>query len=208
MKKEVIILAKSLKLNGCCIAGIEKETGNWIRPVSNALRGEIPYYDAILKGINLEVAPLDSVIIDFIKYNPTDVQKENYLYNSNFTWEKIEKVLLSDVLRRHGYDKVEYIFDDTNNYITEINSGRSLLLLKVNEPKIFIKTFKKQTIQLNFKYRNREYKYFRITDPEVRRVYSSYKDGTYPLDKEVVVVFSLTNKWEDGKYYKLVAKIF
>lgn len=86
MKKQVAILTKSFKHNNYCIAGIDCETGEWIRLVSNdkdtegaALRKDVTYSD----GTEVEV--LDIVDVNLIQPIPTIAQSENWLYDSKFT---------------------------------------------------------------------------------------------------------------------------
>ncbi len=51
MKKEIIILTKSDKRAGYCIAGIDKKTGEWIRVISSnnstehAVPGDVLFCD-------------------------------------------------------------------------------------------------------------------------------------------------------------------
>lgn len=212
MEKEIIILAKSSKHGEYCIAGIDTKTGEWIRPISNNLvhEGSVPLEDITYENGN-ELQILDKVKIKFTLHSPTKSQPENYIYDSSSYWVKTGNATIEDVVKMRGYDDVEKVFYNTGKEVLEreINGGPSLLLLRVNNPYIFIKTFENQKVQLNFEYNNCNYSYFKISDPQVKRYYASKCDGSHDHREYLDVVFSLTDKHiESGKYYKMVAQIF
>lgn len=212
MEKEIIILAKSSKHGEFCIAGVDTKTGEWIRPISNNLanEGSVPLEDITYEdGTELQI--LDKVKIQFTSHSPTRAQPENYKYNSDYYWLKTGSATIEDVVRMRGYDNVEKVFYNTGKDVAEreINGGPSLLLLRVNHPYIFIKTFENQKVQLNFEYNNFNYSYFKISDSEVKQYYANKCDGCHDRREYLDVVFSLTDKHiESGKYYKMVAQIF
>ena len=49
MRREIIILTKSDKVAGYCVAGVDRNTGEWIRVVSSnaATEHAVPYEDLI-----------------------------------------------------------------------------------------------------------------------------------------------------------------
>jgi len=88
MKKEIIILTKSAKINGFCVAGVDISNGEWIRLVSDDANGEgavsrndLTYED----GIQAEI--FDLVAVECMPA-ATEAQSENYLYNRRYYWEK------------------------------------------------------------------------------------------------------------------------
>lgn len=212
IQKEIIVLAKSSKHSEYCIAGIDTTTGEWVRPVSDNISSEgavpleqITYQD----GSELQV--LDIVSIQFIKPVPTKSQPENYLYDPDHCWVKTGHATIEEVIQKRGYDDVEEIFYNTDKVVSEeeIDYSPSLLLLRVENPKIYIKTFESQKIDLNFKYRNTWYNFFRISDIQIKQQYTDKEDGKYSCGISRIVVLSLTGKYEgSGKYYKMVAHIF
>ncbi|TJX12703.1 hypothetical protein E9840_12260 [Tissierella creatinini] len=212
MLKEIIILAKSIKRGGYCIAGLDTETGEWIRPISDNIitEGAVPKMDTILSNRE-ELKIFDKVIIELVSHSPTKAQPENYVYDSSVAWEKTGTSSLRQVLEFRGYDKVNKIFYNTEKSVSEEEVGGqpSLLLLNVNNPSILIKTFEKKKIQFNFEYNGCSYNFFQVGDELVRSKYMNRVDGKYPYNDNVDVVFSLTDKYSNtGRYYKMVAQLF
>ena len=211
MEKKIIILTKSKKHSGYCVAGIDYETGEWIRLVSSDLEteGAVPCEDLqCSNGETLEV--YDIIMCRLLRKCGTIVQPENCLYDETVKWKKVGKSNLDEVIKIHGYDSVEYVFEneDTKLPADWIFSGNpSLCLLKVKDASIWVKTFEDKKISLNFTYDDVRYKYMSISQIDLMNYYRNKTDDSYPLGT-VTVVFSLTDKYYwNGKYYKVVAQI-
>lgn len=210
MKKEIIILTKSDKRAGYCIAGIDKKTGEWIRVISSndSTEHAVPGADLVCDD-GREVDIYDIVEIEFIKAAPTNVQPENYLYNEKVQWKKKGKSNLDEILRIHGYDNFDYVFGNIQNRLegNEVYLAESsLLLLKVDNPRYNVKRFPERTLfQMNFSYKKREYSFFKITQKDLKEKYSAKSEGWYSAGTDTFV-FSLTDKYKDGRYYKVVAQ--
>ena len=211
MEKKIIILTKSKKHSGYCVAGIDYETGEWIRLVSSDLEteGAVPCEDLqCSNGETLEV--YDIIMCRLLRKCGTIVQPENCLYDETVKWKKVGKSNLDEVIQIHGYDSVEYVFEneDTKLPADWIFSGNpSLCLLKVKDASIWVKTFEDKKISLNFTYDDVRYKYMSISQIDLLNYYRNKTDDSYPLGT-VTVVFSLTDKYYwNGKYYKVVAQI-
>lgn len=211
MEKKIIILTKSKKHSGYCVAGIDYETGEWIRLVSSDLEteGAVPCEDLqCSNGETLEV--YDIIMCRLLRKCGTIVQPENCLYDETVKWKKVGKSNLDEVIKIHGYDSVEYVFEneDTKLPADWIFSGNpSLCLLKVKDASIWVKTFEDKKISLNFTYDDIQYKYMSISQIDLLNYYRNKTDDSYPLGT-VTVVFSLTDKYYwNGKYYKVVAQI-
>ena len=84
---------------------------------------------------------------------------------------------------------------------------KSLLLLEVENPTYFIKTFPNgKKVQLNFTYNGYMYRYLKVTQQDIYNYYMNQPDGIYNADTNLFV-FSLTDKYElSGKYYKVMAQ--
>lgn len=210
MRRQIIILTKSDKVAGYCVAGVDRNTGEWIRVVSSnaATEHAVPYEDLITEdGAFVEI--YDIVEIDFIRPVPTEVQPENYLYNEMIKWKKIGESNLKEVMDIHGYDDVKYVFGNVSRrlesdevYYTE----NSLLLLRVQNPRYYVKRFpERTTLQLFFEYKGSQYSFFRVTEKELKERFMNANEGWYPTGTNVFV-FSLTDQYIDGKYYKVVAQ--
>lgn len=204
-------MTKSKKHSGYCVAGIDYETGEWIRLVSSDLEteGAVPCEDLqYSNGETLEV--YDIIMCRLLRKCGTIVQPENCLYDETVKWKKVGKSNLDEVIKIHGYDSVEYVFEneDTKLPADWIFSGNpSLCLLKVKDASIGVKTFEDKKIYLNFTYDDIQYKYMSISQIDLLNYYRNKTDDSYPLGT-VTVVFSLTDKYYwNGKYYKVVAQI-
>lgn len=211
MEKKIIILTKSKKHSGYCVAGIDYETGEWIRLVSSdsETEGAVPLEDLqYSNGETLEV--YDIIMCRLLRKCGTIVQPENCLYDETVKWEKVGKSNFDEVIKIHGYDSVDYVFEneDTKLPADWIFSGNpSLCLLKVKDASIWVKTFEDKKISLNFTYDDIQYKYMSISQIDLLNYYKNKTDDSYPLGT-VTVVFSLTDKYYwNGKYYKVVAQI-
>jgi len=210
MKRQIIILTKSDKRAGYCFAGVDRNTGEWIRVVSsnNATENAVPHNDLITDDGTI-VDIYDIVEIDFIRPVPTQIQPENHLYNEMIQWRKIGVSNLREVISIHGYDDTRYVFGNEEN---RLESGEaycaegSLLLLRVETSCYNVKSFPERTVlQLNFVYKGTQYSFFKVTDRELKNRYMNVDDGWYPTGTNTFV-FSLTDRHVDGRYYKVVAQ--
>lgn len=208
MKKEIIVLTKSDKRGGYCVAGIDRQTGMWIRVVSgnDFTEHAVPCCDLICN--NGEIVDIyDIVEIDFLRAVPTVIQPENYLYNEAIKWKIRGKSNLSEVIQIHGYDDPEYVFGNTDTKLEKdevCEADQSLLLLKVNQPLYNVKHFPERSVlQLNFCYRGHKYSFFKVTQKELKE---NYRDEGWYQTGTNTFVFSLTDQHRDGRYYKVVAQ--
>lgn len=211
MEKKIIILTKSKKHSGYCVAGIDYETGEWIRLVSSdsETEGAVPWEDLqYSNGETLEV--YDIIMCRLLRKCGTIVQPENCLYDETMKWEKVGKSNFDEVIKIHGYDSVEYVFENEDTKLPadwRFSGNPSLCLLKIKDASIWVKTFEDKKISLNFTYDDIQYKYMSISQIDLLNYYKNKSDNSYPLGT-VTVVFSLTDKYYwNGKYYKVVAQI-
>lgn len=211
MKKTIIILTKSKKHSGYCVAGIDYETGEWIRLISsdNETEGAVPRDDLVFSnGQILEV--YDIITCELVKPCGTEVQPENWLYDEDMKWKMVGKSNLAEVLEIHGYNSMNYIFENEDVKLPadwEFESNSSLCLAKINNAFVWVKTFEEKKISLNFTYNNVQYRYMSISQTDILDYYKNKPDGSYPLGT-VYAVFSLTDRYYwNGKYYKVVAQI-
>lgn len=211
MEKKIIILTKSKKHSGYCVAGIDYETGEWIRLVSSdsETEGAVPWEDLqYSNGETLEV--YDIIMCRLLRKCGTIVQPENCLYDETMKWEKVGKSNFDEVIKIHGYDSVDYVFENEDTKLPadwRFSGNPSLCLLKIKDASIWVKTFEDKKISLNFTYDDIQYKYMSISQIDLLNYYKNKSDNLYPLGT-VTVVFSLTDKYYwNGKYYKVVAQI-
>jgi len=112
----MVCLANSRKLKARCIAGIDLDTGKWIRPVFAG--GGALSYNHIRNQHGNETQVLDVVEISVTDYVPLSFQPENYNIAPNTTWIKQGEMTFADL---EGYlcnpDDIckECIFFDTSS---------------------------------------------------------------------------------------------
>lgn len=86
---EMIVLAKSKKKMGRCIAGLRTDGKGWVRPVAPSPDGTLfTQHYTLTNGSEAEV--LDVVKVEFIKPRPEPHQPENWLI-SNRTWKLVAR---------------------------------------------------------------------------------------------------------------------
>lgn len=208
MKRKVAILTKSSKYKGYCVAGVDINTGEWVRFVSDdkQTHGALSVSD-ISYADKSTCKPLDVVLVDVLDAEPLAHQPENYRIDSHKYWQKPGECTLSDVLAVHPAEVWPYIYGNTYPYVDseEINSiGHSLILVYVSSLTI------SQTINANgqpktkatFLYNRRWYSNISVTAPD----FYSVPDGTRYANAYLVISLPDTPFPEDC-YYKLVAQI-
>jgi hypothetical protein len=204
---EIIILANSVKPGGHCIAGIDKITGAWIRPISRQNR-------AIPADVARKIKLLDVVNISFATDRPRDrYQRENHFVES-WDWKIVNKVP-PKYIRKYCED---------NNIILHSHSDH--VTPKTLEKMGFEQRKSLQLIQADVRFKRDGY--------NNKRWRASFKDGSgenislkidYPeivdklnngqkIDSDCMLTISLAGPWappSDGRMpelcYKLVAGV-
>ena len=214
--RKLIILAASAKFNNYCVAGVDVETGKWIRPISDNpdLEEAVPLDDMKYPdGERIEL--LDIVEIKFsdrAANNP--IQPENFFYNEKYYWQKVGQVTLQDVINLRGFDLREEIFYNNERSILGTNvvkfgERESLLLLPVENLFISIEETDHKKFFADFNYRGRKFYRFSVGDLAVREKFADNRAGKYFFKNSATVVFSLTNPYyKNAECYKMLAQIF
>jgi hypothetical protein len=211
MKKTIVILAKSLKHNGYCVAGKDVISKQWIRAVSDengsALSREqckctnnnwqrqnkSPYHSSIFKKVE----------INFLKHAPLiNHQPENYVI-SNEIWQhkfNIEpeelKNYLDDPESLWGDgDRISYSLIKNN----ELLIHQSLYLVEVHELNLYVNEFNKR--RASFIYKKIRYD-LSVTDIN----FDDILKNNIQNEKDILCV-SLGENYEDF-CYKIIATIF
>ena len=209
MRKKIIIMTKSAKITGFCIAGIDISNGQWVRLVSDDGTGEgaVSKRDLTFKdGTQAEV--FDLVAVECVP-SPTEAQSENYLYDKRYYWEKIKTMSQEEAFSNCPLSNSQFIFKNNERslYDNEIN-GESLMLVEIDQIIInVVNQYGKKKWKTDFIYNGFTYNNINIGDIYVRDTYSEY--GIYPISGRHKAVFSLTGKFDvTGKYYKMLAQLF
>lgn len=217
MKKEIIILTKSEKNGGYCVAGIDVKKNRFIRLVSEdskskyALKkGDITYDD------DSEVQVLDIVNVVLKEKQGIWYQPENYIIDDEFWFEKIGQASCDDILEY--LNEEEFIFYDTENSIldSELETEECIYTLTLIEPQIFKvrmhnNEYHKRRLKASIFYNDKWYNNLIITDLEFIDKYYDEVKNSYDQSinlRNIIVTMSLGDvNPKDSKHYKLVASV-
>ena len=214
--KNLVILAASAKFNNFCVAGVDVDSGSWIRPISEKpeLEDAVPIDDLKYPdGSRVEL--LDVVEIKFsdrAAKNP--IQPENFFYNEKYFWQKVGRVTLQEVIDERGFDHRDKIFYNNGRSILGVDvikfdERESLLLLPVKNLFISIEETDHKKFFADFDYRDRKFFRFSVGDIAVRNKFAENLPGKYLFKENATVVFSLTNPYKkNAECYKMLAQIF
>jgi len=216
MYKEITLLTKSRKKDNYCIAGIETETGNWIRIISEDAKmqyavspNDMQYEDGSMPEI------LNIIKIKCKRYNPSIHQPENFVLDDTAYWEKIGEASIKELLELHPCENKSFLFYDTDKRIDAalihtINEKDkySLILIAPKDVCIHVKEWDNdKQVTLSFNYSGNRYWYIRITDTKFENMYLKYPEGNYSFMEDCLLVISLADVHKDGKHYKLIAQV-
>lgn len=203
-KIEMIVLTKSRKLTGYCVAGINCKTGEWVRLISKNkdIHGALTDY-------NLEYdeytycEPLDVIKVTIEDKANDEYQPENYYIDEGRYLTKLDEISFEEVVYNFNVlEDVDYIYGNTKPYLEKEFSfllDKSLILVKVTNLKIT--NIYKKSLKVEFKYHGNKYKQMALTDVN----YDKHDVGL-TMD-EAYLVISTGNEW-NGKFYKWVAAIY
>ncbi|WP_303930394.1 dual OB domain-containing protein [Ruminococcus sp.] len=209
MRKEILIMTKSAKINGFCVAGIDISNGRWIRLVSDDENGEGAVSREDLTFQNGMQAEIFDLVAVECKYFPTEAQSENYLYDNQFYWEKIRAMNREEAFSECPLNNSQYIFENSEKSIDENEiTGESLVLVEIEHIVIsVVNEYEKKKWKVDFEYNGVHYSNISIGDISIRNEYNGY--GIYQIQGRHKAVFSLTGRYErTGKYYKMLAQLF
>jgi len=232
MKKEIVILAKSIKRGQYCIAGreiIRKNSevllGDWVRPISNHDEGAVSSSEARLLDGNLPEC-LDIVEIDVVENVKDPTQPENWIISTG-TWEKRGAVTKKNqfcnvcteepcVLWESSSGKNDRI--TTDDFLLN-NHDFSICMIKPEKFVVQIYTEYNQFQGYDQKKRRGKILYhgteydLAITDPDIDKKYfqpfPGINDGVIEFEfipETYVICVSLTPEF-NGYHYKVIATV-
>ena len=205
MERKIVVLAESSKDGGLCVAGVDYNSGKWIRLVKKdgepITKGIMQYAD------RTSVKILDCVRLYTIGSAATPIQPENVYLNTAINIQRIKKISLRELLEIHNLENHRNILG-SNTHVIRANAervGHSLELVKVNNAVLYRVPGSKgyDKLKLEFDYSDTHYYNMSVTDPD----YYYVKDGTN-LGDAILVISLANNNYKDYGYFKLVAKIF
>lgn len=215
--KDIICLANSIKEHPCrCVAGVDIDTGEWIRPVSKRELGELTH-SHFITAEGHEPTPLDIIRIYLMEPSPEDLQPEN--------WKLVEHdwKLISETPAPEHFEILDSVLVSgpkllgNNNRAVQPGSKveSSLALVKPDNPVIRRKSRidKGDQPRLNFELANVTYD-LPITDPiwkektfeVVNSNDRSRLDNHIDSDCIPLLTVSLGTEYRE-KHWKLVAAI-
>ena len=217
----IVCLANSRKMSGRCIAGKELfpegQPGAWVRPVSHRDNQEVSEYERQYED-GSDPRVLDVIKVPLLKAQPRDYQRENWLLDPGYYWERVRRVAPNELagftdpeaplwIDRHSSakgmnDRVP--LPDANSLASSLRLIRvDQLELSVSQPGRDFGNYRR-TVQGRFHYAGTEY-WLRVTDPIYERRYLQRRDGDYQIGARFVTV-SLGEAYQ-GYSYKLIAAI-
>ena len=231
MKKEIVLLAKSVKHGQNCIAGREimrngskLQLGPWIRPVSDHDEGAVSTLEIMIEGGRLPQF-LDIIEIEVNRNINNPTQPENWLIEKT-KWTKTGKIGINSVFK-HFIENPPNLWSaalcqpdriDTNEYIRN-GYNSSLCVIKPDTFVMEIDTFfnhfegrEQKRRRGKFLYNSVDYD-LAITDPVTDRKYFSpfpgIDDGIKQITMDTekcLLCISLAPEF-NGYHYKLVATV-
>ena len=215
MKKKILILTKSNKHNAKCVVGIDIETKELIRLVTNNQTIHYSVEDSFLTYGNGNSVNLFHIVeVSFIGKQNNIHQPENWIIDEKIKLKKVElseneKLNIIKNCIESCISQEEFIYIDTKEFLTKddfekVNSSIALFYIQNVRFNIYQPPFSpKPKTKVSFEYNNKNYDNFSFTSD-----ISTFKDCKNAL--AVITLPDGEDKFciEQNKYYKFVAQIY
>ena len=210
MKIDAVLMAKSTMWGKFCTAGIDIHSGMWVRFVGYG-DGD-PLNDSQMMFLNDggSCEPLDVARVRIAKRIPHENHTEDCMIERD-GWLRLGRMTIQEVLRVHPEEEYRYIYGNDKEYLTEEEMREkrfrySLILVRSENLTLNIKqNFEgRKRVRAEFVHHGRQYRDIRVTDTE-------YEPENVKEDQRIgdaFLVMSMPVKPFNGRYYKLIAKIF
>jgi len=217
VNRELILLAASRKYGKYCVAGVDTQTGQWLRLVSNDSDSHyaIDPKDLVMDN-GAQASKLDIVRIQITDRAISYFQSENYVIRRNTPWQFAGKATIADVIAVHPPNRSEFIFYDTSRRISkqfytglQFKQIHSLLLISPEQAQVEIMEQEdKRRVTLHLRYQGNDYEPLPVTDLEFCALCDKLRPGLYPMRKHGIMLCSVGECYEKEQFhYKLVAGI-
>jgi len=217
---DILCLASSNKMRGSCVAGLRLDGGGWIRPVARTPHGELyPAHYILQDGTCPQL--FDRIRIPFVGHRPSAHQPENWLI-ADGPWQLVARGLTPDsssLLESHLVGGPALLGDfshkiSSDRFETEPARASLCLTRPANlRCRIEHHPYNAHKASAQFQLAGTSY-LLSITDPAWLDAFRALPPGVYPVtacgiaaDTTVLLTISLSDPWEDGYCYKLVAGI-
>lgn len=217
-KKEIVILARSRKHSAYCIAGIDCDSKNLVRIITNNEDNHYAVKKEEIEDDKGKVAVLyDNIVIVVgedkinIPHQPENIMLDtNYYISNKGRYSKDDLRELIDLLS----NKYDYIFYNDNNYLSQneidqINEKdrHSLEIINPQYLIIRVKDNKKKTLTGSIKYNGIWYNNLSITDKEFESEYYDEVSNNIQLRIDNPYILVSLGEEFNSNYYKLIACI-
>lgn len=210
MKRRIIVLTKSAKHNGYCVAGIDFNSKRWVRLVTEEENntGALSKDDVSYNSEGIQIVPLDVIDVETSDYYGTNNQVENCLLQSKIT-KPVSRLTINGLVNNIvSPQKEEFIFKNTREYLTEKeneNINQSLLFVEVEE--LVIESNEYEKAKASFMYNGRYYENFSITDKKIYKEVVKF-NKSFCFKKAYIVVSLPAFAMPENRYYKFIAQVF
>lgn len=212
MKKKILILTKSKKHNAKCVVGVDIETKELIRLITDDKNIHYSLSDEhLLYEDNTPVKLLDIAEVDFISSKPSARHPEDWLINTNKKFKYIDKFCLEkyEDCVSANITKDDFIYGNSSHFLTENEfnkENKSIILAYIENIKFNLKQSQYSTkiiAKISFEYNNLLYQNFSFTSD-----YSNFKDC--PCAIAVITLPDGSDNFckEHNQFYKFVAQIY
>lgn len=217
---EILCLANSNKMRGSCIAGLRLDGGGWIRPVARTPHGELyPAHYILQDGSCPQL--FDRIRISFLERSPSAHQPENWEI-ADQPWQLISRGLTAEsaaLLKSHLVNGPALFGDYSHKILSDRfetePAEASLCLIRPGNLRWTIEhlPYNSHKASARFRLAGTSYR-LSVTDPAWLDAFRALPPGDYPVtacgiaaELTVLLTVSLSEPWEDGYCYKLVAGI-
>lgn len=204
MEKQFVLMTRSYKYGGYCVAGFDAETGRWMRLVASEdpAKSEIP--KAVFEGFDF----LDILKVEVRSLPPCLCQTENFLLDMKIPPVRIGNFPFARLLDKLFLSGENLLFGNARAYLSEreiADMPYSLALVKAD--RVHLGYYRdeegKKRFPCKFFYRGTEYSDITVTDPVYRVDALAGEDFPHAL----IVVSLPAVPYKNGKYYKFAARI-
>jgi len=198
-------MTKSLKDRDYCVAGIDLQSGAWVRLVSSNEGGA--FQKELLDDINVNV--LDVIEVELKRYTPYEIQVENWIIDETKQILKTGTKTLQEIISLRGINKSQFIFVNNKNELTKDDVNKlkhSIEMVEVQDLSFdtCLKGDGRNHYKISFTYKKEKY-HLALTDPKFRIA----NLDSWNMPKAIIIVSIPPVPYgENELYYKFVAKVF
>ncbi len=221
VEKQIIVLARSRKIGGICLAGIDTSNGQWVRLVSNDARTDhaIPSCNMRDNNSGQIIQLLDVISANCIKKQEDYIHPENWIADTDRGFHVLRKSGMDEVLKLHPCDDYPTVYGNiyskvskTNweTYIKRYEKPHSLMLIRVDRKKLYNNEDMGDKVVVLFDYNGDTIKWLSLTDGH--EMDHKVKSDEYGFDEDTYLVISIGKPYQASNdreeyYYKFVASV-